>query len=190
MKEFFTNMDTMQQIYWGIALTATLVFVVQTIMTFVGSDADTGMDADFDGDLEGGDFPFKLFSLRNLVNFFLGVGWTGVVLYGHFENPVWVGVIAFLVGLVFIGIFFLVARFMMRLAEDNSFKIEDTVGKTADVYLTIPAKNEGKGRVQVSVKGAIHELDAITNSSESLKGGSVVKVTAVKGNVLVVENVF
>ena len=154
MKEFFMSMDTMQQIYWGIALTATLVFVVQTIMTFVGSDADTGMDADFDGDLEGGDFPFQLFSLRNLVNFFL------------------------------------VARFMMRLAEDNSFKIEDTVGKTADVYLTIPAKNEGKGRVQVSVKGAIHELDAITNSSESLKGGSVVKVTAVKGNVLVVENVF
>ena len=66
MKEFFANMDGTQQFYWYIAIGASVIFIIQTIMTFVGADADTGVDADFDGNLDGGDSPFQLFSLRPL----------------------------------------------------------------------------------------------------------------------------
>lgn len=186
MKEFFANMDGTQQFYWYIAIGASVIFIIQTIMTFVGADADTGVDADFDGNLDGGDSPFQLFSLRNLINFLLGFGWAGVSLYTAIENNVLLAIVAFLVGLLFIAFFFFIMRALLKLSEDNSFKIEDTIGKTADVYLSIPAAKTGKGKVFISVKGSTHELSAITNSVDEIKNGSLVKVVGIEGDILIV----
>lgn len=186
MKEFFANMDGTQQFYWYIAIGASVIFIIQTIMTFVGADADTGVDADFDGNLDGGDSPFQLFSLRNLINFLLGFGWAGVSLYTAIENNVLLAIVAFLVGVLFIAFFFFIMRALLKLSEDNSFKIEDTIGKTADVYLSIPAAKTGKGKVFISVKGSTHELSAITNSVDEIKNGSLVKVVGIEGDILIV----
>lgn len=186
MKEFFASMDATQQFYWYVAIGASVIFIIQTIMTFVGADADTGVDADFDSNLDGASSPFQLFSLRNLVNFLLGFGWTGASLYNSFENKFVLGIIAFLVGSLFIVIFLLVMRALMRLSEDNTFKIEDTVGKTADVYMNIPAAKRGKGKIFVSIKGSTHELSAITTSKDDIKSGSLVKVDAIEGDILLV----
>lgn len=186
MKEFFTSMDTSQQVYWYIAIGATIIFIIQTIMTFVGADTDTGMDADFDGNLDGGDSPFQLFSFRNLINFLLGFGWAGASLYTAIENQIILGIVAFLIGCLFIVIFFLVMKSLMKLSEDNSFKIEDCVGKIADVYTTIPAAKSGKGRVLISIKGTTHELPAITANTESIRNGTLVKVAEVEGDLLIV----
>ncbi|MDR2951212.1 MAG: NfeD family protein [Dysgonomonas sp.] len=186
MKEFFASMDGAQQFYWYIAIGASVIFIIQTIMTFIGADADTGVDADFDGNLDGGDSPFQLFSLRNLINFLLGFGWTGVSLYNLIPNKIVLGVVALFVGIVFIAIFFFIMRALMKLSEDNSFKIEETIGKTADVYLTIPAAKSGKGKIFISVKGSTHELSAITADMAEIKNGTLVKVIGIEGDILVV----
>ncbi|MBK5721568.1 NfeD family protein [Dysgonomonas sp. Marseille-P4677] len=186
MKEFFASMEATQQFYWYVAIGASVIFIIQTIMTFVGADADTGVDADFDGNLDGASSPFQLFSLRNLVNFLLGFGWTGASLYTSFENKFVLGIVAFLVGTLFIVIFFLVMRALMKLSEDNTFKIEDTIGQTADVYMNIPAAKKGKGKIFVSIKGSTHELPAITASEEDIRSGSLVRVDAIEGGILLV----
>lgn len=185
MKEFFANMDTTQQFYWYVAIGASVIFIIQTIMTFIGADADTGVDADFDGNLDATDHPFQLFSLRNLIAFLLGFGWTGASLYGTVSNTL-LGIIATLVGVFFIAIFFFVMRTLMKLAEDNSFNIEETVGKIGDVYINIPPEKKGKGKVLISIKGSMHELPAITSNKEQIKNGSLVKVLAVEGDILIV----
>lgn len=187
MKEFFASMDATQQLYWYIAIGASIVFIIQAIMSFIGADADTGMDADFDGDLDGGDHPFQLFSLRNLVNFLLGFGWTGAAFYGSIGNNFVLAAVAFLVGAVFIALFFLIMRAIMKLSEDNTFKMEDAIGKTADVYMNIPGNKSGKGKVFVSVKGTTHELSAVTSGKEGINSGTLVKVTAIEGDTFVVE---
>lgn len=186
MKEFFASMDATQQFYWYVAIGASVIFIIQTVMTFIGADSDTGVDADFDGNLDDGGSPFQLFSLRNLVNFLLGFGWAGVTLYSSIHNKILLGVVAFLVGVVFIVLFFLVMRALMRLSEDNSFKIEDTLGKTADVYMNIPAAKGGKGKIFVSIKGSTHELPAITDNKVDIKSGSLVKIEAIEGGILLV----
>lgn len=155
-------------------------------MTFIGTDSDTGIDADFDGNLDGVDHPFQLFSLRNLINFFLGFGWAGASLYTVIGSQFLLAIVAIVVGLIFIGIFFLVMKSLMKLAEDNSFNIEDTIGKTADVYTTIPPNKSGKGKIFISVKGSTHELDAVTTNHEALTVGSLVKVVDIDGNLLIV----
>ena len=67
--EILENLEPLLKSFWFVAIPASLIFIIQTFMTFVGADASDGIDADFDGDFNGSDAPFQLFSLRNLINF-------------------------------------------------------------------------------------------------------------------------
>ncbi|MCD6660165.1 MAG: serine protease [Lentimicrobium sp.] len=185
--DFLQGLDPLLKAFWFIAIPTSLIFLIQTIMTFVGTDATDGIDADFDSNLSGTEAPFQLFSLRNLINFLLGLSWTGISFYGTIGSKVWLIVVAFLVGLLFVYLFFLIIQQVQKLAEDNSFKIEETIGKTAEVYIPIPGGRKGKGKVQISVRGAFHEIDAMT-SDERLESNTLVKVISVEsGSILIVE---
>ncbi|MFN7273652.1 MAG: serine protease, partial [Bacteroidota bacterium] len=84
--EILENLDPLLKTFWYIAIPTSIIFILQTVMTFVGADATDGLEADFDGDLSGGDAPFQLFSLRNLINFLLGFSWSGISLYNSISN--------------------------------------------------------------------------------------------------------
>ncbi len=184
--EFLQNLDTLHQVFWYIAIPVSVIFIIQAILTFIGIDSSDGVEADFDGDFDG-DAPFQLFSLRNLVNFLIGFSWTGVLLYGNFENKTMLIFTALVVGVVFVVFFFFLMRQILKLSEDNTFRIENTIGRSGNVYLTIPEFKSGKGKIQVSVKGTIHELDAMTEQ-ETILSGSIVRVKAVEsGNLVIVE---
>lgn len=180
---FFQQMDSMQRIYWYIAIGVSVVFVVQTIMTFIGSD----IDVDTDTDLDGAGHHFQLWSLRNLINFLLGFSWAGVAFYTLIDSKVLVTVIAIVVGLLFVAIFGFVIAIMMKLAENNSFEITKVVGLVGEVYLTIPADGKAKGKVFISYNGSVKELDAITLYSQPITNGTLVKVVKVDADILVVE---
>lgn len=176
--EYLNQLEPLLRMFWFVAIPVSIIFVIQTIMTFLGTDAHNGDTPDFNGDLGNvHDTPFQLFSFRNLVNFLIGFSWGGISLYKTIENPVLLIIAAFLVGGIFVALFFFIIRQMMKLAEDNSFQIKDAVGKSAQVYIRIPGKKSGKGKVQVSVKGAVHELDAVTLDDE-LASGSLVRVSS------------
>ena len=187
--EFFTHMEPCLQTFWYIALPATLIFLIQSIMTFAGMDAHDGVDADFNSDFSHTDAPFQLFSLRNLINFLMGFGWTGICFYGYIQNKIALTGLALFIGLVFVGMFFLIIRQIQRLAEDNTFKIEQALNKTGSVYLSIPAQKTGKGKVQVSVNGSMQELDAVTEG-DKIETGAMVKIVRTEGtNLLFVEKI-
>lgn len=185
--EYFDHLEPLLKTFWFIAIPASIIFILQTVLTFVGADASDGVDADFDSDLSETDAPFQLFSLRNLINFLLGFGWTGISFYDSISNKTVLILISLLVGILFVIVFFVVIKQIQKLAENNSFNIQNTLDKTAEVYLTIPAKKSGKGKILVSVNGSFHELDAITEKDE-IKSGLVVKIVKIEsGNLLVVE---
>lgn len=187
--EFFNEMDPLLRMFWYIALPASLIFIIQTIMTFVGGDAGDGLEVDFDGDLGGDhDLGFQLFSLRNLVNFLLGFGWGGISFFTTIDNSGLLITVAFIIGLVFLFAFFLVIRQVQKLAEDNSFNIKETVGKTAEVYLTIPENKSGKGKILINVKGSTRELEAMTEK-EKINSGSMVRVVRIDNDFVFVENI-
>ena len=181
---FLENYDPLLKAFWYIALPVSLFFGLQTIMTFLGlSDGETDMDSDT-GDVE---LPFEIFTLRNLINFLLGFSWTGISFYNSIENKTVLIIISVIVGLLFVAIFFFLIKQILKLSENNSFKIESTLHKTAQVYLTIPEAKSGKGKVLISVNGAIHELDAMTLSTKKIPSNTTVKVVAVESNLLIVE---
>jgi membrane protein implicated in regulation of membrane protease activity len=187
--EILENLDTLLKTFWFVAIPTSLIFIIQTIMTFVGADSSDGIEADFDGDLSGSDAPFQLFSLRNLINFLLGFSWTGISFYTTILNKPLLIILSLVIGVLFVYLFFVIIRQVQKLAEDNSFKIANTLNKTAEVYLTIPENKKGKGKIMISVNGAFHELEAMTEN-DKIQSGSVVKVVKIENNnILIVETI-
>lgn len=180
------NLEPLLRTYWYIAIPASVIFIIQTIMTFVGGDASDGLEADFDGDMDGQSGPSQIFSLRNLINFLLGFSWTGISFYNEISNRWVLMTVATVVGLIFLFAFFFIIKQIKKLAEDNSFRFDATIGKNAEVYLTIPAKKGGKGKVLLSLNGSTRELSAITEGEE-IPTGKLVKITGLDNELLIVE---
>ncbi len=185
MMDLFNSLEPLQKFFWTIACCASLVFIIQTVMTFVGLGTDTDVDAGpmdgsvdsmEDGALSG------VFSFRNLVNFLLGYGWAGVLLHDSIEKGWLLQLIAIAVGLVFVLAFVFMFRQVMKLSHDGSFKMQEAVGLKADVYLRIPAARSGRGKVQVSVKGSVHEIDAMTDNETEIATGGQVQIVDVLGD--------
>lgn len=160
LQEMVRKMDAMEMIYAATALIASVVFIIQTIMLFVGFDTDadfSGGDADFDA--QG----INLVSVKTVVCFLMGFGWTGVLLAPVVESPYVVAGIATAVGVCFMLLIALLLRQVLKLSKDNTFSIHNTVGLTAEVYLRIPGGDEA-GKVTVSLDGSTHELLAFADS--------------------------
>lgn len=176
--EYFNNLDIVLKAFWYIAIPASFVFILQAVLTFIGTDSDINIESDNSSN--------ELFSLRNLVNFLLGFSWTGIAIFPIIQNLLFLVTISLLVGLVFVYLHFIIIKQIYKLNEDNTFKISNTLLKTAEVYLNIPEKMTGKGKVLISVGGSIHELDAMTES-DKLMSGSMVVIVRIEDNILIVE---
>ena len=184
--DFLENADPFLKGLWYITLPASLVFLIQTILTFMGGDASDGLDADVDGHLSHASGPFQLFTFRNLIHFLLGFGWTGVGFYQTIPNKPVLITVSMAVGLGLVGLFFVIIKQIRRLNQDNTMRIENALGKEAQVYLTIPAKQKGHGKVHISIQHTLRELDAVTNGDVLPTGASVRVVDVLPNGVLVV----
>ncbi len=169
------------QVFWGLAIISSAFFLVQTIMAFLGLDADTDDGAGFeDVELDG---VSGYFTFRNLINFMLGYGWAGIALKESIPNMLWLQVASMGVGLVFVFVFVIIIRQVMKLSTDKTFQLEEAIGQIADTYLRIPGNKKGVGKVMVSVRGSMHELDAMTEG-ETIPTGTKVRITKVIGSEL------
>jgi hypothetical protein len=183
--DFFASLQPLEKALWIIALLSSLIFLIQTIMTFVGSDAMDGLEPDFNSNFDGADEPFQLFSFRNLINFLLGFSWTGISLYPSVESPVILISIATVVGVLFVAIFFFIIKQVLKLGEDNTFHLKETIHKNAEVYLSIPPARSGKGKIIISIRGSVHELEAITDE-DKIETGRMVKVLGLENDNLLI----
>lgn len=181
MMDKFFALELPMQVFWGLAIIASAFFLVQTVMAFLGLDADTEDGAGFeDVEMDG---VSGYFTFRNLINFMLGYGWAGVVLSESITNMMWLQLAAMGVGLFFVLVFMLIIRQVMKLSTDKTFQMEETLGQIADTYLRIPGNKQGVGKVMVSVRGSLHELEAMTEG-ETISTGTKVRVTKVIGSEL------
>lgn len=187
MMDKFLALELPMQVFWGLAIISSAFFLVQTIMAFLGLDADTDDDAGFEDVEMGGVSGY--FSFRNLVNFMLGYGWGGIVLHDAIPNLMWLQVAALGIGVLFVIIFVFILRQIMKLSTDKTFHIEETIGLIADTYLRIPGEKKGSGKVMVSVRGSMHEIEAITEGEAIPTGSKVRVVKAIGTDLLEVERI-
>ena len=183
MWNLYQQADGVMQFYWALAGIASLIFIVQMALTFMGiGDTDADFDFPTDVDAAAGDTldtggALQLFSVRNIINFLLGLGWGGVCWSSVITNHILLALVSIATGCVFVVVFLYLFRQMHRLESNGAFQIKDCVGQVCDVYLRIPAQRSGQGKVQVSFGGSIQEIAAITNG-DALPSGSKVRIVA------------
>ena len=189
MEEWWSSLGLFMQSVWCITLFASLVFVIQTIMTFIGMDTDGGMDVDVSADTtaDGDSGPFQLFTFRNFINFLLGFGWSIISFEKAIVNQFVLILVSAVVGVLLVMAVMAIFRFMSRMEQSGTINMANAVGCKGNVYLKIPREKRGEGKVQISIQGAIREFDALTAGGELETGAPIKVVEVVNDSTLLVE---
>ena len=177
------------KILWGIAIATSLIFLVETILTFIGIDHE--MDTDFDmadGSFEA-DASMNLYTFRNLVNFLLGMSWTAILLKSSITSTALLMVIAVIAGGLLVFAVMWMFRWLSQMQQSGNIDVfKLAVGCQGKVYLTIPAARSGAGKVQITINESVREYDAVTDSDTPIKTGTPVRVVeALDASTLLVE---
>ena len=145
MEEWWSSLGLFMQSVWCITLFASLVFVVQTIMTFIGMDTDGGMDVDVSADtaIDGDSGPFQLFTFRNFINFLLGFGWSIISFEKAIENQFVLILVSAVIGVLLVMAVMAIFRFMSRMEQSGTINMANAVGCKGNVYLKIPGEKRG-----------------------------------------------
>ena len=190
---WWDSLDILMKVLWGITLSASLIFVIQSIMTFVGLGGDGGFDGDFSTGFDDlstldADPGMNLYTFRNLVNFLLGFGWTAILLRDRIASIAWLMVLAVLVGLALVAVVMYLFKWLNGMQQSGNIDVfRAAVGCQGRVYLTIPSERKGEGQVQITISGSVREYNAVTDGDE-IKTGTPIKVVEVlNSNTLVVE---
>jgi hypothetical protein len=173
------------KIYWSLAVPFTLFFVLQLVFSFFGGDSPDDLpDSEVEAD-HG--ISFQFLTVKNLVGFFTIFSWTGIAcIDAGLSNGVTL-LISTAAGLAMMSLMAGLFYLMMKSGADGTMKIINAMGQSGEVYLTIPPKRGGIGKIQVNVTGSLRTLDAMTDDAESLATGKFIKVVDVlNDNVLLV----
>lgn len=182
---WWSELSVILKIYWGLAIPFTVFFVLQLIMSFLGQDSPDDLpDADITSDHGIG---FQFFTLKNMVGFFTIFGWTGIA---TIESGASVGtslLFSVIGGLAMMGIMAGMFYLLMKANSDGTMRIQQAIGQTGEVYLTIKSRRGATGKVQVKVMGSLRTLDALTDDEADIQTGRTVKVSdIVHGTTLLV----
>ena len=183
---WWVSLSLAMKILWGITLAASLIFIIQSIMTFIGADAgDGGIDTDFDTgfDSEAADAAVEggtnLYTFRNFVNFFLGFGWSAILLQDKVTSVPLLLVISAVIGVALVALVMYLFKWLSGMQQTGNINLfKAAVGCNGTVYLTIPGERGGEGKVQLSINNSVREYNAVTDG-ETLRTGSQIRVVEV-----------
>jgi hypothetical protein len=177
-------------VYWIIAVFASVLQVLLLFGALMGGhfEADHGdVGHDGSGDSDGA---VKLFSLRVLVAFFVGFGWAGVLAHRHGMEAWLAALWAAGTGAVFMAVLFFTLRVLLSMRHDGTLNYRNAVGVDGQAYVTIPARRQGFGQVEILLQGRLITTNAVTDADEPVRPNQKIRVTAVEAaNVLVVQPV-
>lgn len=173
----------MEKFYLYVAIPASLILVIQTIMTFMGLSGEIDVDFNGDGDVDlQGETGLTIFSVRNMVAFFTFFGWSGLWMLSSNFNPVLTALLSILVGVLFMFISMSLFLLVSKMQRSGNIILSNAVGIVGEVYIPIPANRQNFGKIMVVIQGTLCEVEAITDEPDIIKTGSQVIVVAVEGN--------
>lgn len=178
---WWQGLGGMLKIYWAIAVPFTTFFVLQLILIFFGGGDHPDDMVDVDVETDHG-ISFQFLTLKNMVGFFTVFSWTGIAcIQAGFSQSLTL-ILSTLAGLLMMclmaGMFYLISK----ASADGTMKIQKAIGVTGEVYLTIPSKQSGIGKVQVKVMGSLRTLEAMTDDEQPIRTGKVIKVSQIISN--------
>ncbi len=212
MIDWWNSLEPAMKVLWAVTLSASLVFVIQTVMTFLGAAGDTDFDINTDmdtagpsdivdgsvdvgADVETGESGhlgtgMNLLTFRNFINFLIGFGWTAILLKDSIPATGLRMLIAILVGIVLVAIVMLLFKWLTDMQQSGNINVfKSAVDCEGTVYLTIPGERAGEGKVQITINNSVREYAAVTDGPTLKTGQRIRVVEAVSSNTLLVEEI-
>ena len=214
MIEWWNSLEPAMKILWAVTLSASLVFVIQTVMTFLGAAGDSDFDINSDiggeapGDLADGSVDvgggpdagghdaahpstgMNLLTFRNFINFLIGFGWTAILLKDSVPATGLRMLIAIVVGAVLVVIVMLLFKWLTDMQQSGNISVyKSAVGCEGTVYLTIPGERAGEGKIQITINNSVREYEAVTDGPTLKTGARIRVVEVVSADTLLVEEI-
>jgi hypothetical protein len=187
MTAWWNELSGTLQLFWGIALVASVLLLIQFAMSILGADSD----ADFDDgsiDIDGVDVDFTVFSVRSILAFFTFFGWGGVFMLQEGAD-IWVALmVAVIAGFAAMFIVAYLMFWFSRMTESGTFDPSSILLSQGEVYLPIPGAREGKGKVHIIIGKGMKEMDAMTDEEELETGKKIRVIQVLDSNTLLVES--
>ena len=201
--DWWSSLGIASQIFYCVAIPATLILIVQTVLMLIGigEDAD-GLGDGFNdvtdiptdshdgvfGDNEITDAPdtegfigLRIFTFRGIVAFFVVFGWVGVVMESM-NAPLFATIpVSAVCGFIMMLVLALILKAVMKLRNDGNTDNRNAIGMAGKVHLTIPPSRTGEGKVHLMLQGAYVERNAVTDDTEAIPTGSEIIVVGTSG---------
>ncbi len=215
MAEWWGSLELAQQIFYCIAIPSTLIIIIQAIMVMIGmgsggegvnfsdtSGLDGGVDipdapdvsdvSDVGTDIADGSNPadfgtMQIFTVQGIMAFLCVFSWSGIVCMSlglHVALAVIIGLVLGFLAMLGVA---KVIQLTARLAQSGNIDIKKLLGEKGNVYIPVPAAGNGQGKVIVTAGERYIEMSAVTDEETSIPTGTPVRVTDIRGDVLVVE---
>lgn len=215
MQAWWETLTPVLRVLYCVAVPASLILLLQLLLTMVGGHGDSGvdisdtsgldLDTDFDADLDGDGIPdgidtditdggnpadfgnLRFLTLQTIVTFLAVFGWVSIISISS-GLPAALGLgIGAVCGILMMLVVSKIVQMSRKLAENGAINLKRAIGETASVYVPVPPKNGGTGKITMQLQGRFCEFDAVNSGDTELTTGSQVLVTDVLGDTLVVE---
>ncbi|MBR6783377.1 MAG: hypothetical protein IKM32_01665 [Clostridia bacterium] len=204
MLDWWVALGSAGQVFACIAIPATVILLIQMVLTLIGlggdSDADTdGADVDTDTadgiddviELDEADEAFekgeafdaglRLFTLRGLIAFFSVMGWVGTICCGEGMHLALSVVISIASGFTAMLVIALLMKWLFSLQYDGTEDVRDALGVSGTVYMRIPPARTGKGKINAIIQGKLCEKYAVTDEETMINRDEEVTVVGISG---------
>ncbi|MBI4178821.1 hypothetical protein HY522_05245 [bacterium] len=176
MDAWWGSLSSELRIFYSIAIVSSAVLLIQLLLLLIGLDhsLDAGdMDMGGPGEHPGG---LHILSVRSVVAFFVGFGWTGVVALNRGLSTLSSVFLAGAVGAAFLLTVYYMMKSLHGLRSSGTLDYKNAVGQIATVYLPIPAERGGPGQIEVMIQGRVMVVQAFTKSSKPIGNRAKVRV--------------
>ena len=210
--EWWDGLDGILKMLYCIAIPATLILVIQTILSLHGgfeggggvdvsdtsgldfhdgSGAGSG-ETDWDHAMGDGGNPadfsiMSMLTLQGIATFLTVLGWSSIAAVSTGASEAISIIVGVLLGLLAMYAAARLIHASRKLVESGNLDLSHAVGETARVYIPIPADGKGEGKVTMQLQGRFIECSAMTLENRMLATGEIVLVTDVRNELLVVE---
>jgi hypothetical protein len=166
----------MLTLFYACAAAGVAVVVLQFLLGLVGVTHDGELATAHDGHDAHVEDGLHLFSVRSVSAglAFFGIGGAGATAAG-LGAPLSLAVGAGLGAGATVAVAAALRSFR-RLESDGTVRVEESIGLPAQVYVPIPARRAGAGKVLMALQSRTVELQAVTGDDEALPTGATVTV--------------
>ena len=179
MTEWWNSLLIEKQIFYAIGLLSIAILLLQILLVAIGVGHHGDADFSGHGDHDSG---IGLLTVRTVTAFFVGFGWTGVIMLNHGYSIVIAIIAGTATGMVFLfTTWFLIHNLLRLQSGGGNVDYKNAIGTVGTVYVTIPAAETGGGQIELNIQGRLMMAEAYTKAASSLKPTSKARVVALIG---------